>query len=95
MVHDVVKSICDELGITIAEIYGLQRVPGSTEWLNGRNRLELQIQEQEELLYIRQKYFPDVSLLTSKERRLGSLIHRIQPICDTPQTGKRIPLTSN
>lgn len=67
MVHDVVKSICDELGITIAEIYGLQRVPGSTEWLNGRNRLELQIQEQEELLYIRQKYFPDVSLLTSKE----------------------------
>ncbi|CAG5079600.1 Oidioi.mRNA.OKI2018_I69.PAR.g9292.t1.cds [Oikopleura dioica] len=68
VVHDVVKSICDELGITIAEIYGLQRVPGSTEWLNGRNRLELQIQEQEELLYIRQKYFPDVSLLTSKEK---------------------------
>ena len=58
----------------MSEIYGLQRIPGSTEWLNGRNRLDIQLQnedsessESSEVLFFRQKYFPDVSLLSAKE----------------------------
>ena len=58
----------------MSEIYGLQRNPGSTEWLNGRNRLDMQLQnedsessESSEVLFFRQKYFPDVSLLSAKE----------------------------
>ena len=68
------EAIGEDCAVSMSEIYGLQRIPGSTEWLNGRNRLDTQLQnedsessESSEVLFFRQKYFPDVSLLSAKE----------------------------
>ena len=70
---DISAQICQDHGLDNFEIFSLQNNAGSVEWLNGRNRIDLQLaeigQEKNGQFHFRIKYFPDISILKMSTKR--------------------------
>ena len=81
------------MAITDWEVFGLQWEEGSMEWINGRNRVDLQIykksQKTFQTLKLRIKYFPSIQSL----RYDSSITHTMNHIFQSEY--KEVPYSTN
>ena len=70
---DIIAEICQDNALDNFEIFSLQSIAGSIHWLNGRNRIDLQLSSLSGTnvgqFYFRIKYFPDISILKMSTKR--------------------------